>query len=163
MIVASILSLLTTNNATTGVLSCYVVVFACLLCCFESGLQVVLRVIAMNFGFMYSAKARSMFMIFVGTILFSFSLFGKIIGCLMLANAAFNIFALIKYPGFEDAQRNRSQSEIKDYLKENPAFAKTFVDAGASIIASNPELALEAGKHVLASSQAASNSSGVRK
>ena len=56
MVVASLLSLLTTDSATTGVLACYVVVFACLLCCFESGLQVVLRTIALNFGFMYEIK-----------------------------------------------------------------------------------------------------------
>ena len=129
MIVVSLLSLLTTDNMTTGVLACYVVVFACLLCCFESGLQVVLRVIALNFGFMYrcvracvcvcvcvcptyvclglrlhhslthpphhtyntttaySARARAVFMLFVGSILFSFSLFGKIVGIAMLANA----------------------------------------------------------------------------
>ena len=35
-------------------------------------------------------------------------------------------------------------SEIKDYLKENPAFAKSFVDAGTSFIAANPALALSA-------------------
>jgi hypothetical protein len=35
MIIASLLSLLTTENATTGVLACYVMVFSCLLCCFE--------------------------------------------------------------------------------------------------------------------------------
>ncbi len=149
MIVASLLSLLTTANMTTAVLACYVVVFACLLCCFESGLQVVLRIIALNFGFMYSAKARSVFMIFVGTILFSFSLFGKIIGCCMLANAAFNIFAIVKYPGYEEAQRDRSTSEIKDYLKENPAFAKNFVDAGTSFIVNNPALAVSAGAAVM--------------
>jgi hypothetical protein len=39
MIVASLLSLLTTQSATTGVLACYVVVFSCLLCCFETHLK----------------------------------------------------------------------------------------------------------------------------
>jgi len=162
MIVAAMLSLLTTASMTTAVLACYVVVFACLLCCFESGLQVVLRMIALNFGFMYSAKARSMFMIFVGSILFSFSLFGKIVGCCMLANAAFNIFAIVKYPGFEEAQRDRSTSEIKDYLKENPAFAKSFVDAGASFIASNPALALSAAQGAMSASMAGAESGNAR-
>ena len=66
MIVASLLSLLTTDNATTGVLACYVVVFSCLLCCFETHLKQISKVIALNFGFLYSAKSRSVFMIFVG-------------------------------------------------------------------------------------------------
>jgi len=130
MIFVSLLSLLTTNNATTGVLACYVVVFSCLLCCFETHLKQISKIIALNFGFLYSAKSRSAFMIFVGTILFSFSLFGKIIGCLMLANAGFNIFIIAKYPGYEDAQRQDAQSEIKDYLAANPAFASTLVTGG---------------------------------
>jgi hypothetical protein len=81
-------------------------------------------------------------MLFVGTILFSFSLFGKVIGCLMLVNAGFNFFVLVKYPQYDDAQRKDAQSEIKDYLAANPAFAQQFValgvSAGAGIIASNP-------------------------
>ena len=75
-----------------------------------------------------------------GTILFSFSLFGKIIGCAMLANAGFNIFILFKYPQYEDAQRNDAQSEIRDYLSANPAFAKTVVKAGTEFVLSNPDI-----------------------
>lgn len=156
MIVASLLSLLTTDNATTGVLACYVVVFSCLLCCFETHLKQISKVIAMNFGFMYSAKSRSAFMMFVGTILFSFSLFGKIIGCLMLANACFNIFIIFKYPGYEDAQRQDAQSEIKDYLAANPAFAQQFatmgVAASTAFLANNPD-AVRQGFEVLSQNQ----------
>ena len=133
MIVASLLSLLTTDNATTGVLACYVVVFSCLLCCFETHLKQIAKLIAFNFGFMYSAKSRSVFMLFIGSILFSFSLFGKIIGCLMLANAGFNIYVLIKYPGYEDAQRRDATAEIKDYLAANPAFAQSMASLSASV------------------------------
>ncbi len=160
MIMVSLLSMLTTQSATTGVLACYVVIFACLLCCFETHLKQVSKIIAMNFGFMYSAKSRAAFMIFIGmvifpktvqiitfvmylgTIMFSFSLFGKLIGLMMLANAGFNIFILFKYPQFEDAQRNHAQSEIKDYLASNPAFAqqimKASVSAGVDLFKSNP-------------------------
>jgi len=156
MIVVSLLSLLTTENATTGVLACYVVVFSCLLCCFETHLKAVSKVIALNFGFMYSAKSRSAFMIFVGTILFSFSLFGKIIGCLMLANAGFNIFVLVKYPGYEAAQRTDAQSEIKEYLAQNPAFAKQFIDAGVTFAASNPDLVRQSASAYISSQTSAS-------
>lgn len=78
----------------------------------------------------------------LGTILFSFSLFGKLIGLLMVANAFFNAFILVRYPQYEDAQRSDAQSEIKDYLAGNPAFAKSFFDTslkvGTDIIKSNP-------------------------
>ena len=66
MIVVSLLSMITTQSATTGVLAMYLVVFSCLLCCFETHLKAVSKFIALNFGFMYSAKARCIFMLFVG-------------------------------------------------------------------------------------------------
>lgn len=60
----------------------------------------------------------------------------------MLANAIFNFFILVKYPEYEDAQRNDAQSEIKDYLASNPAFAKKIfsagVQAGSEIVKNNP-------------------------
>lgn len=67
MIIVSLLAMLTTQSATTGVLAGYLVVFACLLCCFETHLKQVSKIIALNFGFMYSARARSVFMLFIGT------------------------------------------------------------------------------------------------
>ena len=146
MILTSLLSLLTTTDATTGVLACYVVVFSCLLCCFETHLKQISKVIAANFGFMYSAKSRCLFMVFVGTILFSFSLFGKIIGLAMLANAGFNFYAIIMYPGYEDAQRKDAQAEIQDFLAANPAYAKTALSmgmsAGAEMVSRNPGIGI---------------------
>lgn len=77
--------------------------------------------------------------------MFSFSLFGKLIGCLMLANACFNFYVIFRYPGFEDAQRKDAQSEIADYLAANPAFAKHVVGLGVQaatdFVAKNPEVA----------------------
>lgn len=70
------------------------------------------------------------------------SLFGKIIGILMLANAGFNLYIVFRYPEYEDIQRNDAQSEIKDFLASNPAFAKKVLTAGvaasADVLARNP-------------------------
>jgi hypothetical protein len=101
--------------------------------------------IALNFGFLYSAKSRSVFMLFIGTIMFSFSLFGKLIGILMLANAGFNVYVLVKYPEFEDAQRSDAQAEIQDFLASNPAYARramSFGFAAATTAAANQGLFL---------------------
>ena len=142
MLLASLLSLLTTTDATTGVLACYTLIFACLLCCYETHLKQISKLIAKNFGFLYSAKSRCMFMVFIGTIMFSFSLFGKLIGLLMLANACFNGFLLCMYPQFDDLQRKDAQAEIQEYLAANPAYAAQALNmgvaAGATIAASNP-------------------------
>jgi hypothetical protein len=78
----------------------------------------------------------------LGTILFSFSLFGKLVGLCMVANAGFNVFILCKYPQYEDAQRNDATSEIKDYLATHPAFAQKVYESGMKVgtdlIKSNP-------------------------
>ncbi len=62
----------------------------------------------------------------------------------MVANAFFNVFILVRYPQYEDAQRNDAQSEIKDYLAANPAFASRFLDTGLKVgtdlIRKNPGL-----------------------
>lgn len=130
MMIASLLSLLTTTTMTTGVLGCYVVVFSCLLCCYETHLKQVSKLIATNFGFLYSAKSRCVFMMFIGTIMFSFSLFGKLIGLLMLGNAFFNVYVLVRYPDFEDAQRSDAQAEIQDFLAANPVYARQAMSFG---------------------------------
>ena len=137
MIAVSLLSLLTTTSATTGVLACYVVVFSCLLCCFELHLKQVTKFIAFNFGFIFNAKGRALFMMFVGTILFSFSLFGKLVGLGMLANSIFNLYIIFKYPDFDNAQRTDAQADIKDALQANPAFASQVINLGVSAVATN--------------------------
>ena len=53
----------------------------------------------------------------------------------MLGNAAFNIFVLIKYKGYDDAQRLAAQAEIQDFLaSHSPAFASNLnnIKAGAA-------------------------------
>lgn len=145
IIIACILSLLTTTSATTGVLACYVVVFSCLLCCYETHLKQVSKLIATNFGFLYSGKSRAIYMLFIATIMmFNFSVFGQLMGLLMLGNAGFNVFVLCMYPGFEEAQRTDAQADIQDFLKSNPAYAQQAlsygVAAGSQIMAENPGL-----------------------
>lgn len=60
----------------------------------------------------------------------------------MIANAAFNVFILFRYPQYEDAQRNHAEAEIKDFLNANPAFSQRIfqggVEAGTSFFQSNP-------------------------
>jgi len=60
----------------------------------------------------------------------------------MLANAAFNIYILVRYPEYEATQRNDALSEIKGYLSAHPAFAQSMMDvgvkAGSELIRNNP-------------------------
>mmetsp|Transcript_14808 Transcript_14808/g.22301 ORF Transcript_14808/g.22301 Transcript_14808/m.22301 type:complete len:239 (+) Transcript_14808:71-787(+) len=153
MLLASLLSLVTTESITTGVLACYVVVMSCLLCCYETHLKQVSKVIALNFGFLFSAKSRCIFMVFVASLLFSFSLFGKLIGCAMLANAALNVYVIVKHPTFEDAQRQSAQKDISDFLAAHPGLAKQAmamgVQAGSDFARENPEMARQGAETVV--------------
>ncbi len=83
-------------------------------------------------------------MIFIGTIMFSFSLFGKLIGLLMLANALFNAFLMCMYPQFDELQRKDAQAEIQEFLSANPAYAAQAVQIGmqgaTQLAAQNPGL-----------------------
>ena len=109
-------------------------------------------------------------MIFVGTILFSMSLFGKLVGMAMLVNAGFNMYAIFMYPGYEDAQRKDAQAEIQDFLNSNPAYAKQALSmgmaAGAEFVANNPALAREGLQSIYtaaaATTSASTTASGAR-
>ncbi|CAM9366875.1 unnamed protein product, partial [Phaeothamnion confervicola] len=93
----AILELLLTPSLQQGVLACYLFAFACVLCCFETHLKVVAKTIAANFGFLYNAKGRAAFMLFVGILCFSFgSVLGYISGVAMLVNGAFNFYVIVK-------------------------------------------------------------------
>jgi hypothetical protein len=81
----------------------------------------------------------------------------------MLGNAAFNIFVLVKYKGYDDAQRLAAQAEIQDFLaSHSPAFASNLnnIKAGAASTAAafvfnNPAVV----SHALASGGAATSTS----
>ncbi len=97
--IVAILELLTTPSASAGILSVYLLMFSCLLCCFEVHLKMVSVKIAKNFGFLFSPIGRIIFLIFIGVICFSFkSIIGYIGGGCMCVNALFNGYVLYRYP-----------------------------------------------------------------
>lgn len=65
MCVAAILTVIVPAGATPAswVLAFYVLAFSCLLCCFEFNLRQVAKHIANNFGFLYDAKSRAVFLV----------------------------------------------------------------------------------------------------
>ncbi len=95
----AVLELLKSPTAAAGILSVYLLMFSCLLCCFEVHLKLVSEKIAKNFGFLFNPIGRIFFLIFIGIICFSFkSIIGYIGGGCMCANALFNGYVLFRYP-----------------------------------------------------------------
>ncbi len=95
----AILELIKSPSASAGILSVYLILFSCLLYCFEVHLKVVAQKIANNFGFLFSPIGRICFLVFIGIICFSFeSIIGYIGGACMCGNALFNGYVLFRYP-----------------------------------------------------------------
>ena len=107
MITSAVLTILADSNATvsTLVVGIYVSCFGCLLCCFETHLAVVARIISENFGFMYSAKGRFAFLVLLSTLCFTLDLIGKITGGLLCATAILNLYVICRFPQYEEECR----------------------------------------------------------
>ena len=132
--------------------ACYLMAFSTLLCCFETHLKAVSTMITDNFGFMYSAKGRAAFLVFVAMLCFSQGLLGKICGCLMLFNAGFTFYVIFKHPEYEEIHRKYGTEDAGsvaarhgyEYATKNPQQVQKAAAAGASWAAENPQVVANA-------------------
>lgn len=83
----------------------YVMFFALILCCFEIGLDSVGRLIAVNFGFLYTIPGRLGFLLFVGFMSYSLALVGKLAMGFLYFVYCVHIFIYFKFPKFEEYLR----------------------------------------------------------
>ena len=101
MAAAAIIKLLSLPAFTKGVLCLYICFFALLICCFETHLAQVSRIIGENFGFLYNVKGRVTFFVLVSFLCFSIGLIGLISGVGLLVAAAYNAYVIYKHPDYE--------------------------------------------------------------
>jgi hypothetical protein len=159
MVTSAILTLLADSSATlaTLVICIYMSCFGCLLCCFEAHLKSVSAAIAENFGFMYNAKGRFIFLVLLSTLCFSLDLIGKITGILLCLTACLNLYVIIKFPEyaqdtFEADQTQAGNESIQSLAsntffgmaKENPDLVASAVSTTAKFAYENPEIAKSA-------------------
>jgi hypothetical protein len=93
----------------------YVMFFALIICCFEIGLdvsylrfsyvgssywdvQAISRIIAINFGFLYTVPGKMAFLLFVGFMSFSLGLVGQIAMAYLYAVYLFQLYIYFKFP-----------------------------------------------------------------
>lgn len=159
MITSAILTLLADSSATLGtlVICVYMSCFGCLLCCFEAHLKTVSAIIADNFGFMYNARGRFIFLVLLSTLCFSLDLIGKITGILLCLTACLNLFVIVKFPEYTKDTFDADQAEEGNeslqslasttffgFAKENPDAVQAAVKGTAKFAFENPELAKNA-------------------
>jgi len=115
MCTAAVLSLQNQTNLGLVFFGVYTIFFSTMICCFEFALNVIARLIAVNFGFMYTLTGRLVFLLFVGFMSFSLSLFGKIAMGILYAAGLFHVFVMFKFPRFEEYLRKKHYYEGKNF------------------------------------------------
>ncbi len=76
-------------------------------------IQAIAKIIAVNFGFLYSLSGRVVFLLFVGFMSFQLSLFGKIAMGILYGVGVFHMFIMWKFPRFEEYLRKKHYYEGK--------------------------------------------------
>ena len=121
------------SSANIGIafFAIYTLFFSAMICCFECGLsvsivhlriqlyvfiihiQAIARLIAVNFGFMYSLAGRGIFLLFVGFMSYQLLTFGKITMGVLYGVGLFHAFIMWKFPRFEEYLRKKHYFEGK--------------------------------------------------
>lgn len=92
----------------------YVIFFCTLICCFETALSTVARILAINFGFMYTLGGRFTFVVFLCFMSYTLdTTWGLVAMCIMLAVLLYHIFIMWKFPKFETYLRRKHYYEGK--------------------------------------------------
>ena len=127
------------------------------MCCFETHLKQVSKIIGENFGFLYHVKGRCLFFVLVSFLCFSLGLIGLISGVGLLICALYNAYVIYKHPDYEremleaDIDQQGPSSVYGVYSPPGApapgagAAGGDWVSGAASFAAANPELAAQAG------------------
>lgn len=164
--VMACLALASFPGINSAILWLYIWFFGLLLCCFETHLKQVSKIIAENFGFLYHVKGRVAFLLLISMLCFSLNVKGTIAGVALLGAAAFNVYVLCKHPEYERLQQSSDREQRgpatvtdayltyadqesflsagADWAQQNPDLAASALSAGAQFAANNPQLAMDA-------------------
>lgn len=164
--VLACISLASLPGLNAVILWVYIWFFGLLLCCFETHLKQVSKIIAENFGFLYHVKGRVAFLLLISLLCFNLNVTGTIAGAALLGTAAFNVYVLYKHPEYEQQQQlsdreQRGPASVTDayltyadqesflsaganWAQQNPDLAARAVSTGAQFAANNPQLAMDA-------------------
>lgn len=83
-----------------------------LICCLETQLKILRRVIAMNFGFLFHSIYRMLFYVLMGSVCWSYeSILGKATAIVLVVVAVFNTYVLCVYPGYRKLREDIASEE----------------------------------------------------
>jgi hypothetical protein len=109
-----ILKMISFPSISNWILAVYASLFGLLICCLETQLKFLRVVIAVNFGFLFSASWRFFFYLLLASITWAYNnLFGKIVAIAIGATALFNTYVLFRYPGYRRLREKIAEEEDK--------------------------------------------------
>ena len=146
--VASFLTPATLLSMTSIAIAGYIILFGCVLFCFECRLKRMEETIRRNFGFLFSYSGRTIFILFIASLCLGttgdngISIWGIITGVLTFLNAMFNCFVVYSHPAFRSGAISKDGDPTAGY-KSGDALAG---GAALTFAQNNPELAKKAAK-----------------
>uniref|UniRef100_A0A7S2XJA4 Uncharacterized protein n=1 Tax=Attheya septentrionalis TaxID=420275 RepID=A0A7S2XJA4_9STRA len=114
LVACSIVKMMSFPSISNWILAVYATLFGLLICCLETQLKFLRVVIAVNFGFLFSAPWRFFFYLLLASITWAYNnLFGKIVAIAIAATALFNTYVLFRYPGYRKLREKIAEEEDK--------------------------------------------------
>jgi hypothetical protein len=89
-----------TNDISTLFIALYLFFFAVLICAFECALKMCSAIVVENFGFLYNATGKTIFLTFVAVLAYQLSIIGKVVFGLLIAHGCVYIFVVYKHPKY---------------------------------------------------------------
>ena len=107
LIITALLSFVSLTVITSGFIAFYVLLFSCLMCCFELGSKWfgIAKFIVQNFGFLYNSYGRMSFFIFLALLSWSLGIMGKVSFAILLCSCIMEIYIGFKHPKFGSYQK----------------------------------------------------------
>ena len=135
------------SSMTALAIGAYIILFGCMLFCFECRLKRMEDMVRRNFGFLFSYTGRTIFIMFIATLCLGatnangqVSPIGWVTGIFTFLNAMFNCFVIYQHPAFGNGGISRSADPTKGY-KSGEALAG---GAALTFAQNNPDLAKKA-------------------
>ena len=145
----SFLSPSTLLSLTSIAIGAYIVLFGCMLFCYECRLKRMEETIRRNFGFLYSYSGRTLFILFIASLCLGttsdnggITVLGWITGILTFINAMFNCFVVYSHPAFKSGAISRDGDPTAGY-KSGESLAG---GAALTFAQNNPDLTKKAAK-----------------
>lgn len=109
-------------NLPKVIFACYLLFFACNICCFEVRHPRIDQYFFMNAGFMYTWCGRFTFFLFVATIAMHLGTFGQMTALYTILNVCINLWVLCKHQGYRQWIINKNRMHMQRAIQKDQPY-----------------------------------------